>query len=118
MFISINVRVIYDFYFYFFSILHPFMFACNFFTFVSCLTYCHILQTSVFSNRYFYISLRHIYLFLCLMPLVQILFRLHYYFYSTASDKVRSSPQKLVPLIKTKSTLMYNFLFFSLDFNS
>ena len=38
-------------------------------------------------------------------------------FHSIAPDEVLSSPKKLVPLIKTKSILIDNFLFFSFDFS-
>ena len=56
-------------FFIFFSISDRFMFACHFLAFVSCLNYCNlpyfrILSTSIFSSRYFYISLRHICLYI------------------------------------------------------
>ena len=55
--------------FIFFFVSHRFMFACHFFTFLSCLnyynlSYCHILLTSIFSNPYFCILLRHTCLFI------------------------------------------------------
>ena len=94
------------------------MFACHFFTSVSCLNYynlpyCLILPTSLFSNAYFYISLRLTCLFISFNAVGVNFVSIAYYFYSIAPDEVSSNPRKLVPLIKTKSTLVNNFLFFS-----
>ena len=80
----------------FFSISHRFMFACNFFTFVSYLNYCslpycHILPTPVLSNPYFCISFCYTCLFITFNAVGVNFVLIALLFLFIAPDEVRSS---------------------------